>query len=88
MKFKEKNLYKILVCDDERLFVESTVEKVQSKFESRNQSCNIDSILSGKELLEKGDILKYDVIFLDCNLRTISGMNVAVEIRKRDIRVL
>lgn len=71
---------RIAICDDERRESESIIELLQSYYKDE---CDIDFFCSGNSLLETG--CHYDIYFLDIDIRDISGIEVAEEIRKDDI---
>lgn len=51
--------------------------------ENNSHKCTIDLFPSGKEFLKlKESISKYDIIFLDINMKEIDGIETAKEIRK------
>lgn len=69
--------YKIAICDDEQIFIEDIVEKIQKI----TVQCEIETFHSGEELLEKD--LEFDILFLDIEMEGMNGIETAVELRKR-----
>ena len=72
---------KIAVCDDEKSMLEQMEENLK-EFETLFQ---IDCYSSGEALLDSG--IYYDLIFLDIDMKGISGIDTARMLRKRDKRV-
>ena len=72
---------KIAICDDEKMETTFLTELLQSYYENE---CEIDFFYSGKKLLESGK--HYEIYFLDIDIRDMSGITVAEEIRKEDVR--
>jgi DNA-binding NarL/FixJ family response regulator len=71
---------KIVVCDDHMIVTEGLelLFKDSSQFSLVGQSAN------GKELLDKLDRLKPDILLLDLNLKDTDGFSLLSEIRKRN----
>lgn len=51
-------------------------------------SYQIDTYLSGEELLLNNDVIQYDVIFLDINMPKQNGIEIARKIREKNTNVL
>ncbi len=79
-------LIDILVCDDSAEIVEQ-VKKLLCSWEKTNAvSFNIDCRQSGKFILEGGH--KYDIAFIDIEMPEMSGLELAVELKKQNPDVL
>lgn len=74
-------MLRIAICDDDIVGVNNLIELVSRYQEKHNLNFEIKSFTSGKELLES-DLSKYDLIFLDVDMGTENGIDIAVEIRK------
>ncbi len=72
---------KIAVCDDEKSMLEQMEENLK-EFETLFQ---IDCYTSGEALLDSG--IYYDLIFLDIDMKGISGIDTARMLRRRDKKV-
>ncbi len=70
----------IAICDDEQACVKDMSERVKTFFESKNLEIVLDTFLSPNELL-KSDVMKYKIIFLDVDMGTENGIDVAKQIR-------
>lgn len=76
----------ILVCDDSAEIVEQ-VKKLLCAWEKVNTvSFNIDCRQSGKFILENKH--KYDIAFIDIEMPEMSGLELAVELKKQNPDVL
>lgn len=79
-------LIDILVCDDSAEIVEQ-VKKLLCAWEKVNTvSFNIDCRQSGKFILENKH--KYDIAFIDIEMPEMSGLELAVELKKQNPDVL
>lgn len=70
-------IYKIAVCDDERIFVDDVVEKIRKQ----SEQYDISEYTSGEELLNTS--LEFNIIFLDIEMTGINGINAAFALRER-----
>lgn len=76
-------MFYIAICDDEEYFRFREKQLIEKYMNSQGYSCKIDIYQSGKELLERRDILEqYEILFLDINMDEIDGIDTAKEIRK------
>lgn len=82
-------MLEIALCDDETLTVanmEYMLEKISAE---RNIEVNIDAFYDGSTLVDyitKGK--RYDLIYLDIEMRKQNGVDAAIEIRTLDKKVL
>lgn len=74
-------MFHIAICDDEKYFQEREKNIIFNYMKQRNISCEIDVFSSGLEFLEKKDIHKYSIIFLDVNMKELDGLQTARKIR-------
>lgn len=76
-------MFKIAICDDEKLFRESVKKHVSKYLSEKDISFEIDLFGSGKEFLEQGiELIGYNIIFLDINMDEIDGIKTAQKIRE------
>lgn len=75
-------LLKIAVCDDEREVVDNISRLVSQIFAEKGEEITVSGFLSGEELLCGG---RYDLIFLDIEMRGIDGIKAAQRLRERDL---
>lgn len=74
---------KIAICDDEISFAEKLQELISEYMTDKGIDFNTDIYNSGEKLLDLGiDLLNYNIIFLDINMKGISGIKTAENIRK------
>lgn len=76
-------MFRIAICDDENYFLLHEREIITSYMEMNEYDYIIDSFESGKALLERNEELsRYDIIFLDIDMRDLYGLETARRIRE------
>jgi DNA-binding LytR/AlgR family response regulator len=75
----------IAVCDDERLYIDNLGEIILSFTQQNSMSVNIEKFDDGIELISSG--IKFDLIFLDIEMKKSNGIEVAERIREVDSNV-
>lgn len=75
----------IAVCDDERLFVDKLTNIILSYTKQNNILVNIEKYNDGTELIKSN--IKFDLIFLDIEMKKSNGIKVAENIRQVDSNV-
>ena len=70
----------IAIVDDENIFVEKLSSSVIECCEKVDIQYRIDKYYDGYEMLEK--CLRYHLVFLDIEMSTINGIEIAKEINK------
>lgn len=84
-----KEMLKLAVCDDEKLYLDRIIRIIKDVFQHRGiTDYKIDSYLSSQKLYKSSSLLDYDVIFLDINMPECSGLDVAKKIRDINSKVL
>ncbi len=79
-------MLKIAVCDDEQIILDKIVRCVEAEFSAYDQMIEIVVFHSGEDFLDT--FLKeknrnaFDIVFLDIELRTTNGIEIAKAIRK------
>ena len=71
-------MFRIAICDDERVFNESMVEYISEYMEYRNYPYTVDAFTALFELEHAQKEQKYDLLFLDIMIRSDSGMEYAI----------
>ena len=73
----------IAVCDDEKYYRDQIHSLLLTYLEAHNLSASVDIFSSGKEFLaDRENLVKYDIVFLDINMKEIDGIQTAMEMRK------
>lgn len=75
----------IAVCDDERLYTEKLADIILSFTQQNNMSTRIEKFDDGTELISSG--IKFDLIFLDIEMKKSNGIEIAERIREADSNV-
>lgn len=75
----------IAVCDDERLYTEKLADIIFSFTQQDNMSTRIEKFDDGIELISSG--IKFDLIFLDIEMKKSNGIEIAERIREVDSNV-
>ena len=75
----------IAVCDDERLYIDNLGEIILSFTQQNSMSVNIEKFDDGIELISSG--IKFDLIFLDIEMKKSNGIEITERIREVDSNV-
>lgn len=75
----------IAVCDDERLYIDNLGEIILSFTQQNSMSVNIEKFDDGIELISSG--IKFDLVFLDIEMKKSNGIEIAERIREVDSNV-
>lgn len=83
-------MVKVAVCDDDIRFTGEFERMVCHMSKNQNLSVDIDVFFNGIELVDKilEEKIKYDLIFLDIEMKSMDGITVARKIREADEIVL
>lgn len=76
-------MFRIAICDDERVFNDSMVEYITEYMEYRNYPYSVEAFTALFELERAQKERKYDLLFLDIMIRSDSGMDYAKQMRER-----
>lgn len=78
----------IAICDDEKRFLEEEKQLILKYFNNKECMCCIDTFFSGEEILALGkEVTKYDIVFLDVNMKEMDGLKTAKKIRELNKKV-
>lgn len=77
-------MLRIAVCDDEKLFLDYEKQVMIQYLADKNVEGEVCTFDSAAGLLQT-DTQNYDLIFLDMDMLEMNGMELAVEIRNRDV---
>lgn len=87
MKTEEKEM-RIAVCDDENVWINHMVEYIE-QIKSTYRGIEYDVFSSGEEFLGRyNKEIPYDIVILDIEMKSISGIEVANAIRDKDNSVI
>ncbi|MDF2951395.1 MAG: Response regulator of the LytR/AlgR family [Anaerocolumna sp.] len=75
---------KIAICDDERIFIEKLSRHLEMLFEIESIEIEMRTYHNGLALLSDINDLNFDILFLDIDMPSISGIEIAEEIRKKN----
>lgn len=78
-------MFNIIICDDEKKYVDNLKTVVEDFFKKINTDVTITSYTDGDELLNEK--IKADIVFLDIEMKRVDGITVAEEIRRYDMNV-
>lgn len=78
---------KIAICDDESRYIESLTESIYALCPDRSTLC-VSSFGSGEELLSDFYRNRFDVVFLDIQMKELDGLKTAKRIREIDSSVI
>ena len=73
---------KILICDDEKHYLDNLKQHVQEYMDQRGIESAIDAYTDPSEIMEGSCI--YDVAFLDIQMEGIDGITLAKELKRRN----
>lgn len=76
----------ILICDDEKLFLQNLYIHVQEYFRNRFISCNICCLTSPNTILNGNET--FDLAFLDIQMDEIDGISLAKELKRRNGKIV
>lgn len=71
-------MFRIAICDDEKIFRDDLKEILIRYMTDRGIMLEIDTFSSGKEFVELGiEMVKYKIVFLDINMDELDGIMTA-----------
>lgn len=76
-------MIKIAVCDDECNIRNELVRCIDEYFDMLNYHKMVSTYSNGIQLLESR--IQFDIIFLDIDMPRLNGIEVAIELRKKDV---
>lgn len=77
-------MLKIAVCDDNETMLRSLTDKISATYKQNNIEFEIRSFLSGEIFLNSHKEHPFDVVFLDIDMPTISGFDIAEQVNNAD----
>ena len=74
-------MFKIAICDDEHIILDRIEVLLHEELEKLKIKHEINGYKSGEALLDAQNIHDFDVIFLDIELKTMNGVDIAKRLR-------
>lgn len=74
----------IAICDDEEYYRVHIKHILEKNLNSRRIRYQIELFSSGEDFLGQNKDMKFDIVFLDIEMKKINGMEVAYKIRERN----
>jgi len=68
---------KIAICDDEKVFRESTATSIERLFKERNIQCRVYDFENGEKLIAGYSETRFDAVFLDIEMPLMDGFETA-----------
>ena len=78
----ESKMIKIIMCDDDRKFIEQFEKLILKYFENSHREVIVERYYSAEELL-LSDTKIIDIAFLDVEMKDINGIQLGYEIQKK-----
>lgn len=72
---------RIAVCDDNKAFLEDEIKLIGDAMSEIGVGCKIDAFTDPRELIVSGN--KYDIIFFDVEMQTMTGIESAESVHSR-----
>ena len=76
-------MLKIALCDDNVAILDNIYSVIRSFLENNSHSFIIDKYTNGELLLENYNQKNYDIVFLDIDMPSISGFEIAKKLREQ-----
>ncbi len=77
-----ENMLKIAICDDEPIILDRINDIIKAEFNRHNVKVHIHLYERGEDIINSIDVSDYDVIFLDIELKTTNGLDIAQMLRQ------
>lgn len=74
-------MLKIAICDDEQIILNKTADLMKAELKNLKIKSEISTFINGESLLNYSNIDYFDAIFLDIELKTTNGIDIAKELR-------
>ena len=76
--------YRILIVDDEPIFLDKMVQICRDFCEEHRIQTDIASFISGESFLGQFEKNKFSIVFMDIYMEEMSGITVALKMRQKD----
>ena len=74
---------RIIICDDDPVFLDEMSERIQTYFEKQGSDVTIKTVMDGNELLRMLGNYPADAVFLDIDMPGINGFETAGAVKKQ-----
>lgn len=83
-------IIKIIVCDDNKIFVDMLTEKLHKICSQKQIAINIENFIEGEKLLKFLETVQFnaDICFLDIDMPIINGFDIADAIKKNNSNLI
>ncbi|MBD5549355.1 MAG: response regulator transcription factor [Lachnospiraceae bacterium] len=81
-------MYHIVICDDEKEILNDIYKKVWTCFDENNMSAKYTCIDDARELMERIQTERIDVLFLDIDMPYYSGMDIAGYVNEQEWKTI
>ena len=82
----EKPVFRIAVCDDEKVHREQLEHILRSQWEDPGRQCAVFGYSTGEQLIEAAAQTVFDLVFLDILMEGTDGMQAARKLRADGVR--
>lgn len=85
-----QDVLRVGICDDEKVIHDLMRQLIHTYCEKKNVTVQVNSYVSGTELLDSQDILNLDILFLDIDMPEIDGIETAYQLKnkKMDCKII
>lgn len=73
---------RIAICDDEKTFTSDFTAIIRHLYRSLDMT--VDAFYHGKELLNRFQVMPYDLVFLDIEMPEMDGISLAAQLRQQN----
>lgn len=80
-------MIKIAICEDEPAMLEIMESHVRTEFTNKNIDFTLNTYMNGEQLIKDNEELKFNVLFLDICMPSVSGFDIAKHFRDENNRV-
>jgi two-component system response regulator YesN len=78
-------MYRILIADDEGIMLEALTSIILGTF---GNVCELETAKSGRAVIEKAEVFRPDIVFMDIHMPGINGIQAMKEIRSLNKNIL
>ena len=75
---------RIAVCDDNKVTLDFLCEEIGREFSKTKADFSLDVFENGADFLSQHETTPFDIVFLDIDMPTINGFEIAERINKNN----